>query len=80
MELRTGQDAAGAWKVLEALIVEHPDYVPAYAPAGELLVQLGRRADARDLYARGIEVTGRRNDVHAREHIEALLAQVEGDG
>ena len=80
MELRTGQDAAGAWKVLEALIAEHPDYVPAYAPAGELLVQLGRRDDARHLYAKGIEVTGRRNDVHAREHLEALLAQVEGDG
>jgi len=80
MELRTAGDAEGAWKVFEALTAEHPDYVPSYAPAGELLVQLGRRDDARQLYGKGIEAAGRRNDVHAREHLQALLAQLDADG
>lgn len=79
MELGARRDAAGAWRVLEALIADHPDYVPAYAPAGELLVELGRRQDARQLYAQGIEATIRRNDVHARQHLEALLVQVDSD-
>jgi predicted Zn-dependent protease len=80
MELKTAQDAEGAWKVLEALIAEHPDYVPSYAPAGEILLGLGRLDQARQLYAKGIEAADRRRDVHAREHLQALLGEAEADG
>ena len=80
MELKTRGDGEGASRVLDALIAEHPDYVPAYAPAGEVLLQLGRRDEARRLYAKGMDAAGRRDDVHAREHLQALLAQVDEDG
>jgi len=53
MELKTARDSEGAWRVFEALVAEHPDYVPAYAPAGEVLLDLGRRDQARQLYAKG---------------------------
>lgn len=58
MELKTARDSEGAWRVFEALVVEHPDYVPAYAPAGEVLLDLGRRDQARQLYAQGAEAAG----------------------
>jgi predicted Zn-dependent protease len=78
MEYKTAADAAAAWRVFEALIAEHPDYVPAYSPAGEVLLALGRGADARGVYAKGIEAAGRKNDAHAREHLEAMLAEIDG--
>jgi predicted Zn-dependent protease len=76
MELKTAGDVAGAWQVFEPLITEHPDYIAAYAPAGEVLRELDRREQARAIYGRGIEAAGRRNDTHAREHLESLLAEL----
>lgn len=80
MELKTARDSEGAWRVFEALVVEHPDYVPAYAPAGEVLLDLGRRDQARQLYAQGAEAAGRHHDAHAREHLEMLLGQLGDEG
>jgi predicted Zn-dependent protease len=79
MELKTAGDALGAWQVFEPLIAEHPDYVPAYAPAGEVLCGLGRRQEAREICGKGIEAASRQSDVHARDHLEAFLAQVDDD-
>ncbi len=77
MEYKTAGDAASAWHVFEALVAEHPDYVPSYSPAGEVLLALGRGGDARALYAKGIEAAARKNDAHAREHLEGMLAELD---
>ena len=76
MELKTAGDGAGAWRIFEPLIGEHPDYIAAYAPAGEVLRELDRAEKAREIYAKGIEAASRRNDAHAREHLESLLAEI----
>jgi tetratricopeptide (TPR) repeat protein len=79
MELKTAGDLSAAWQVLESLIADHPDYIPAYAPAGEALRALGQRLEAGEVFGKGIEAALRRNDTHARDHLEALLAQLDDD-
>ena len=79
MEYQTAGDAAAAWQVFEPLIADHPDYIASYAPAGEALLMLGRRDDARLVYARGLEAADRRNEAHARDHLETLVAALDAD-
>ena len=51
-----------------------PAYVPAYLHAGNVLVALGRREDARATYQAGITVATRAGDTHARGELEGALA------
>jgi tetratricopeptide (TPR) repeat protein len=73
MELKASGDGDGAWRVFESLIAEHADYIASYAPAGEVLVGLGRLAEARALYGKGIEACSRQSDAHTRDHLESAL-------
>jgi tetratricopeptide (TPR) repeat protein len=73
MELKASGDGDGAWGVFESLITEHADYIASYAPAGEVLAELGRLDDARAVYGKGIEACSRRNDAHTRDHLESAL-------
>ena len=77
MELKSTGDLAGAWSAFESLIAEHPDYVASYAPAGEVLVALGRTDEARAVYGKGIEACARRNDAHLRANLEDALAALD---
>jgi tetratricopeptide (TPR) repeat protein len=79
MELKASGDGEGAWRVFEALIADHADYVACYAPAGEVLTGLGRLAEARALYGRGIEACSRHNDAHTRDHLESALDALGAD-
>src|SRR5262245_29416730 len=74
MEHRNAGQLELAWAEFEALLVAHPDYVPAYLHAGSTLVALGRTAEARELYRRGLEAASRRGDGHARGELESALA------
>jgi predicted Zn-dependent protease len=65
-----------AWTVFSELLAQFPDYVPTYLMAGGTLVALGRRDEAADVYRRGIEVSGRRGDSHARGELESALAEL----
>jgi tetratricopeptide (TPR) repeat protein len=58
----------------EALMEAHPTYTAAYLHAGNTLVALGRAADARVVYARGIEACARTGDTHARGELEGALS------
>ena len=53
-----------------------PGYVPAYLHAGNVLVALGRREEARATYQAGIAVAGRAGDTHARGELEGALASL----
>lgn len=75
MELKTRGDLAAAWAAFEELLAQFPDYVPAYLMAGGTLVGLGRKSEAADIYAKGIEVAIRRGDQHARRELEAALVE-----
>ena len=65
---------AEARDVFEALMRDHPDYTAAYLHAGNVLLELGERAPARAIFARGIEVCRRRGDGHAMSELEGALS------
>jgi predicted Zn-dependent protease len=80
MELKAAGDALAAWQTLESLIAEHPDYIAAYAPAADVLCALGRAAEARAVYGKGIAAADRRRDAHTRAHLESMLAALDANG
>jgi len=73
MELKSSGDGEGAFRVFQSLIADHADYLASYAPAGEVLAELGRREEARAVYGKGIEACARRNDAHMRDHLQSAL-------
>ena len=77
MELKSAGDSLGAWEAFESLMLDHPDYIACYAPAGEVLVALGRTEDARAVYGKGIEACSRKNDAHMRGNLEDALAALD---
>jgi tetratricopeptide (TPR) repeat protein len=60
----------------DALIAAHPDYTAAYLHAGNNLVALGLRDQARAVYQRGVEECVRRGDTHARGELEGALSSL----
>jgi len=76
MELRTRGDLAAAWDAFSELLDRFPGYVPTYLMAGGTLAQLGRKAEAADVYRRGIEAAQRASDGHARKELESALQEL----
>jgi Flp pilus assembly protein TadD len=74
MEYASMGDDAQAARTFEDLLRARPDYVPAYMQAGKTLVRLGRDADARGVYERGIAVAQQKEDFHARDEMQGMLA------
>jgi tetratricopeptide (TPR) repeat protein len=50
-----------------------PDYVAAYFHKGNSLVALGRKAEARPVLEKGIEVAKRTKNPHAADEMKELL-------
>jgi tetratricopeptide (TPR) repeat protein len=61
----------------ESLMAAMPDYTATYLHAGNVLLALGRGAEAAETYRRGIEVCGRRGDAHACGELEGALGTLE---
>ncbi len=55
------------------LITTNPDYAPAYFHGGQALEKLGRTDEAREIYRRGVEVTTRQGNAHARSEMQTAL-------
>lgn len=79
MEHKTRGELAEAWTAFSDLLATFPKYVPTYLMAGGTLAALGRRAEARDLYARGVEVATLAGDQHARNELVAALDALDSD-
>ncbi|MGD0013319.1 MAG: tetratricopeptide repeat protein [Bryobacteraceae bacterium] len=60
-----------------ALLDLKPDYAYAYYHAGQALERLGRFEEAKDFYRRGIELTARLGDEHARNELQLALDLLE---
>lgn len=73
MELIKGGELAGAVAEFRALLDHNPDYAAAYFHGGQALEKLGDIDQARALYEKGIEVTSRTGDQHARSELQAAL-------
>jgi len=58
------------------LLTIDPGYVATYLHAGNVLLGLGRREDARTTYQAGIAAASRAGDTHARGELEGALASL----
>ena len=58
------------------LMEKFPDYTAAYLHAGGVLVALGRKQEAADVYKKGVEACTRKRDFHAKGELEAALADL----
>jgi Flp pilus assembly protein TadD len=73
MELvKTGQLETAVTE-FRALLEHNPNYAAAYFHGGQALEKLGDVEQARLFYQKGVEVTGRTGDQHARSELEAAL-------
>jgi tetratricopeptide (TPR) repeat protein len=70
--LKTGQ-LDGAVAEFRVLLEHNPNYAAAYFHGGQALEKLGDVEQARSLYEKGIEVTRRTGDGHARSELQAAL-------
>ncbi len=73
MELINGGEIAGGVAEFRALLEHNPNYAAAYFHGGQALEKLGDVEQARELYEKGIEVTARTGDQHARSELQAAL-------
>jgi Flp pilus assembly protein TadD len=73
MEFRNSGDLEGAVREFRALMAANPDYAPAYFHGGQTLERMGRLDEAREWYGKGVEVTTRSGDQHARSEMQAAL-------
>ncbi len=62
-----------AAREFESLIAANPDYVAAYFHGGQALEKLGQMDEARAVYERGIEASGRAGDLHTQSEIRTAL-------
>lgn len=70
MEYVRSGELEAASSEFQAILAAEPSYSAAYFHGGQTLEKLGRVADARALYQRGIAATG---DPHARSEMQAAL-------
>ncbi len=61
----------------EEMFALTPEYVPAYLQAGQLLVRMGRPAEAAEVFRHGIQVARQQHDEHAAGEMEAFLQQID---
>src|SRR5215469_9547279 len=62
-----------AARAFAELIAGHPEYTAAYLHAGNVLLQLGRRDEARGVYEAGIAACRKKGDAHAVSELEGAL-------
>ncbi len=65
-----------ALEVFSQLLERHPDYVPTYFQAGMAFSKAGRIEQAQAVLSKGVEVTERLGNIHARNELQEALAQM----
>ncbi len=78
IELKNAGRLDEAERSFAELMKSFPDYAPAYLHAGNVLVGLGRRDEAAEVYRQGIAACVRKRDGHAQGELEAALAALAG--
>jgi Flp pilus assembly protein TadD len=73
MEYKNQGQYGPAVEEFRTLLSAHPDYAAAYFHGGQTLEKAGRLDEARAMYEKGIEVTGRTGDAHTRAELQAAL-------
>ena len=73
--VKLGDDPA-ALGHFQKLLEGHPEYVAGYYQYAQFLGRLGRLEEARKLLSDGMVVAQRAGDIHARDEMQAALAQL----
>lgn len=79
MELSKSDRPTEAWQHFEYLLSHHPEYSPTYFQAGTFLAKQGRREEAQNILAKGVEVTRRQGNLHAQSELQAALDEMENE-
>lgn len=77
LELARAGQTERAWEEFNQLLTQSPDYAATYLQAGMLLARENRLAEARDVFAKGVEVNQRQGNLHAVSELEAALADLD---
>lgn len=72
-EYKNGGQLEEAIAQFRAILDVDATYGPAYYHGGQTLEKLNRIDEAREMYAAGIEATGKSGDAHTRGELEAAL-------
>lgn len=73
MEYKNRGEFELAAKSFEDVIAANPTYAAAYFHGGQTYEQLGKIAEARDTYEKGIAITSRTGDSHTRAELQGAL-------
>src|ERR1700722_38606 len=73
MELVKSGQLEDAVAEFTSLLEHNPNYAAGYFHGGQVLEKLGNVEQARAFYEKGVEVTGRTGDQHARSELQAAL-------
>lgn len=76
MEMKNQGEVEAALGELAQLAERHPNYTAAYQQAGQILVALERRIEAKAVLERGLTSARLGRDSHAASEIEGLLEQL----
>jgi tetratricopeptide (TPR) repeat protein len=76
MEYAKSGALESAMEQFRALLHYNPDYSAGYFHGGQTLEKLGRVEEAREIYRKGIEITGATGDEHTRSELMAALQNV----
>ncbi|MGH9355191.1 MAG: hypothetical protein ACRD10_03590, partial [Terriglobia bacterium] len=76
LELARSPRSERAWEHFEYLLAHNPEYAATYLQAGMYLTKQDRREEAKQVFERGIEVTGRLGDRHAESELRGALDEL----
>lgn len=76
-EYKNAGQLAEARAEFDTLMRDHPDYTAAYLHAGNVLIALGERTEARAVFERGVEACRRRGDGHAMSELAGALSTLD---
>jgi predicted Zn-dependent protease len=79
MEYKNMGDKESARRSFVELLTSHPDYVPQYLMYGQLLVEMGERAEAKRIFAAGIERAQKARNFHAQGEMQSALDRLESE-
>ena len=76
MEYAAREEYEKAMEQFRKLCEVNPNYSYAYFHGGRVLAKMGQIEEARRFYEKGIEVTTRSGDLHAKGELETALAEL----
>ena len=77
MEYRNSGDLESAMTEFRTIMANNPDYSPAYFHGGQTLERMGKVDEAREVYRKGVEVTLKIGNDHARSEMQGALEMLD---